>query len=152
MYINKCVNEGRGDGGEIIKQRVPSYCVMRFVLIIRRQAGSTRTDTLVPYTTLLRSQRKAGGQRQQQDEQVKASGPVQHVAVGRIGPRDGEIGRAHVCTPVTNAHVVCRPLLEKRKSGDPTYLHTASARTQHNQPVALAQTSSRSIDRSNTIH
>src|SRR3546814_3999547 len=24
-----------------------------------------------------------------------------------------EIGRAHVCTPVTNAHLVCRPLLEK---------------------------------------
>src|SRR3546814_8246531 len=24
-----------------------------------------------------------------------------------------EIGRAHVCTPVTNAHLVCRLLLEK---------------------------------------
>src|SRR3546814_2290725 len=24
-----------------------------------------------------------------------------------------EIGRAHVCTPVTNAHLVCRRLLEK---------------------------------------
>src|SRR3546814_6563528 len=24
-----------------------------------------------------------------------------------------EIGRAHVCTPVTNAHLVCRPLSEK---------------------------------------
>src|SRR3546814_2136575 len=27
----------------------------------------------------------------------------------------GEIGRAHVCTPVTNAHLVCRPTLEKQK-------------------------------------
>src|SRR3546814_2696081 len=27
-----------------------------------------------------------------------------------------EIGRAHVCTPVTNAHPVCRLLLEKKKS------------------------------------
>src|SRR3546814_6930915 len=27
----------------------------------------------------------------------------------------GEIGRAHVCTPVTNAHLVCRLLLEKKK-------------------------------------
>src|SRR3546814_3150472 len=27
-----------------------------------------------------------------------------------------EIGRAHVCTPVTNAHLVCRLLLEKKKS------------------------------------
>src|SRR3546814_3785399 len=31
-------------------------------------------------------------------------------------PVDGheEIGRAHVCTPVTNAHLVCRRLLEKK--------------------------------------
>src|SRR3546814_6586307 len=27
-----------------------------------------------------------------------------------------EIGRAHVCTPVTNAHLVCRLLLEKTKT------------------------------------
>src|SRR3546814_4323408 len=26
-----------------------------------------------------------------------------------------EIGREHVCTPVTNAHLVCRLLLEKKK-------------------------------------
>src|SRR3546814_9652025 len=26
-----------------------------------------------------------------------------------------KIGRAHVCTPVTNAHIVCRLLLEKKK-------------------------------------
>src|SRR3546814_2165587 len=26
------------------------------------------------------------------------------------GPQDYEIGRAHVCTPVTNAHLVCRLL------------------------------------------
>src|SRR3546814_6950769 len=25
-----------------------------------------------------------------------------------------KIGRAHVCTPDTNAHLVCRPLLEKK--------------------------------------
>src|SRR3546814_7509019 len=27
-----------------------------------------------------------------------------------------QIGRAHVCTPVTNAHLVCRLLLEKNKT------------------------------------
>src|SRR3546814_10111891 len=34
-----------------------------------------------------------------------------------LGAREGlmEIGRAHVCTPVTNAHLVCRLLLEKKK-------------------------------------
>src|SRR3546814_9548635 len=31
-----------------------------------------------------------------------------------------EIGRAHVCTPVTNAHLVCRLLLEKKKE---EYIH-----------------------------
>src|SRR3546814_3148202 len=31
------------------------------------------------------------------------------------GGRAGKIGRAHVCTPVTNAHLVCRLLLEKKK-------------------------------------
>src|SRR3546814_1237614 len=33
-----------------------------------------------------------------------------------VGDRVGQIGRAHVCTPVTNAHLVCRLLLEKKKS------------------------------------
>src|SRR3546814_10058734 len=27
-----------------------------------------------------------------------------------------QIGRAHVCTPVTNAHIVCRLLLEKKNT------------------------------------
>src|SRR3546814_1541685 len=27
-----------------------------------------------------------------------------------------QIGRAHVCTPVTNAHLVCRLLLEKKQN------------------------------------
>src|SRR3546814_4935301 len=35
----------------------------------------------------------------------------------RIGlrPDDREIGRAHVCTPVTNPQLVCRHLLETKK-------------------------------------
>src|SRR3546814_3293581 len=31
----------------------------------------------------------------------------------------GQIGRAHVLTPVTNAHLVCRLLLEKTKTVSP---------------------------------
>src|SRR3546814_5800799 len=30
--------------------------------------------------------------------------------------RTRQIGRAHVCTPVTNAHLVCRHLLEQKKT------------------------------------
>src|SRR3546814_10702074 len=31
------------------------------------------------------------------------------------GARERQIGRAHVCTPVTNAHLVCRLLLANKK-------------------------------------
>src|SRR3546814_955622 len=31
-----------------------------------------------------------------------------------VGQAEDEIGRAHVCTPVTNAHLVCRLLLDKK--------------------------------------
>src|SRR3546814_7755092 len=37
---------------------------------------------------------------------------------------EGEIGRAHVGTPVTNAHIVCRLLLEKHNKINKIYLHT----------------------------
>src|SRR3546814_10754307 len=36
----------------------------------------------------------------------------------------GEIGRAHVSTPVTNAHLVCRLLLEKKKNKTKKHSHT----------------------------
>src|SRR3546814_4400017 len=38
-----------------------------------------------------------------------------HIAVGAERRQPFEIGRAHVRTPVTNAHLVCRLLLEKKK-------------------------------------
>src|SRR3546814_4821671 len=44
--------------------------------------------------------------------------PIQAAAAATLATRamsSGEIGRAHVCTPVTNAHLVCRLLLEKKK-------------------------------------
>src|SRR3546814_10366980 len=106
--------------------------------MIRLQPGSTRTDTLFPYTTLFRSllgtQHPGPGQggrdvvtgvdtllpghRVDDHHQALAAGP-------RIDAVDGprprlEIGRAHVCTPVTNAHLVCRLLLEKHNIQDHT--------------------------------
>src|SRR3546814_7441307 len=44
---------------------------------------------------------------------------VSGASAGRLCDRYGaanEIGRAHVCTPVTNAHLVCRLLLEKKNT------------------------------------
>src|SRR3546814_3892421 len=40
------------------------------------------------------------------------------------GDAYNEIGRAHVCTPVTNAHLVCRLLLEKKKTSNLTHMIT----------------------------
>src|SRR3546814_8477249 len=46
---------------------------------------------------------------------------AEHAEIGVALDREGDvlarnkIGRAHVCTPVTNAHLVCRLLLEKNK-------------------------------------
>src|SRR3546814_1223252 len=40
---------------------------------------------------------------------------------GRFPPR--QIGRAHVCTPVTNAHLVCRLLLEQKQKQKTKTIH-----------------------------
>src|SRR3546814_1272551 len=106
--------------------------------MIRRPPRSTRTDTLFPYTTLFRS--GAGAPRIKTCAFAqRAAGPGYHQAAAQRdgGGRKGhdqcieqaveqlarhaahqmqalEIGRAHVCTPVTNAHLVCRLLLEKK--------------------------------------
>src|SRR3546814_1981406 len=80
-----------------------------FLLIIRRPPRSTRTDTLFPYTTLFRSVRQRPGG----DERV---GPASTERSAITWNSMIEIGRAHVCTPVTNAHLVFRLLLEKKQS------------------------------------
>src|SRR3546814_9124065 len=49
-------------------------CVLFFFLMIRRPPRSTRPDTLFPYTTLFRSNRRAGGVE------------TRHAAVGRACP------------------------------------------------------------------
>src|SRR3546814_7690602 len=105
-----------------------------FFLMIRRPPRSTRTDTLFPYTTLFRSDEDVGGRREQSlaghQHTQHALGEL-HENLDVLADRAGihgegivdalvqrvlqEIGRAHVWTPVTNAHLVCRLLLEKKK-------------------------------------
>src|SRR3546814_8861171 len=41
---------------------------------------------------------------------------TQHIRTHGEDLPEIQIGRAHVCTPVTNAHLVCRLLLEKKKN------------------------------------
>src|SRR3546814_1761277 len=48
--------------------------------------------------------------------------------------RQAQIGRAHVCTPVTNAHLVCRLLLEKKKT-----ISTSNPREMERQRAIMLQ-------------
>src|SRR3546814_5937064 len=115
--------------------------------MIRRPPSSTRTDTLFPYTTLFRSALRlfdqatrlgfpeatlladrglardmtgdqAGAQRGYQAALQRTPDDVE--LTHRYAASLGKIGRAHVCTPVTTAHIVCRLLLEKKKTTNKT--------------------------------
>src|SRR3546814_6817943 len=99
--------------------------------MLRRPPISTRTDTLFPYTTLVRSNhgfmraQVADGELVLNDLRMGSEPDYffSYAVARREGdgwqavspPRQldlqrdfGQIGRAHVCTPVPNAHIVCR--------------------------------------------
>src|SRR3546814_4292836 len=93
---------------------------------MRRARRSSRPDTLFPYAALFRSL----SVRQRVEPAVEQRGAARPGAVdaiaGLLGRAIGaggvarietlEIRRAHVCTPVTNAHLVCRLLLDKKEN------------------------------------
>src|SRR3546814_3426427 len=88
--------------------------------MIRRPPRATRTDTLFPYTTLFRSCRGRRGRacaasRQRRRGNALIMAVIE--ALQPLGERSG-LGRDRKSTrltPVTNAHLVCRLLLEKKK-------------------------------------
>src|SRR3546814_9230965 len=110
--------------------------------MIRRPPRSTRTDTLLPFTTLCRAVdgRLRAANPPAGSSSVSSSSspqimsphgveinartacvncPVGTVFAATSSPdvrvrTDHEIGRAHVCTPVTTAHLVCRLLLKQK--------------------------------------
>src|SRR3546814_9423660 len=98
--------------------------------MIRLPLRHTRTDTLFPYTTLFRSQILVGQAAGKLIDQLEIvvdqlaflasflgfAEYVKRGAAQALHAREQQIGRAHVCTPVTNAQLVCRRLLEKKKT------------------------------------
>src|SRR3546814_7683370 len=110
--------------------------------MIRRPPRSTRTDTLFPYTTLFRSRLVTSAFLPHVFAPAEIECPQSYQERGNAGnesPRvstfinDGandytdwyliggsryreQIGRAHVCTQVTNAQLVCSLELEKKNS------------------------------------
>src|SRR3546814_6492463 len=103
--------------------------------MIRRPPRSTRTDTLLPYTTLFRSVVMLGRNGAGKTSMLHALAGLIPKRAGQVSfkgrditaadARATEIGRAHVSTPVTNAHLVCRLLLDTKKRHErATQTHT----------------------------
>src|SRR3546814_4395978 len=117
----------------------------------RRPPRSTRTDTLLPYTTLFRSFLRVDVVLQLiqildlRDAQVhvvavvaERRGVVRRLQrLGQLAQRADvgafrQIGRAHVCTTVTHAPLVCRHLLETNNSTHYYPTTTSSHQPNHN--------------------
>src|SRR3546814_2299980 len=104
-------------------------------LMIRRPPRSTRTDTLFPYTTLFRSQGLLAARRRERPVQFGPvlGGQLQVERSAVVADVGDEIGRAHVCTPVTNAHLVCRLLLEKKQPTHTSFFSPHVSEPHHGQ-------------------
>src|SRR3546814_5914043 len=97
--------------------------------MIRRPPRSTRTDTLFPYTTLFRSHLHCmtPGDRRSGVQKGEIFGRAPDHPFDEVEDR-----KSTRRTPVTNAHLVCRLLLEKKKNyiDNSSLLHTTHASAQ----------------------
>src|SRR5213594_5202829 len=76
--------------------------------MIRRPPRSTQAFTLFPYTTLFRS-------RQPLKTRDSAHSPLPYCTLSQAGKGEWRSEEHTSETPVTNAYLVCRLLLEKKK-------------------------------------
>src|SRR3546814_3972338 len=96
--------------------------------MIRLPPRSKRTDTLFPYTTLFRSHSReasypalpggvggGGGEWLYRHARGVPEPAPAETRPGWPGVPRGTRSEEHTSTPVTNAHLVCRLLLEKKK-------------------------------------
>src|SRR3546814_10047613 len=112
--------------------------------MVRPPPRSTRTDTLLPYTTLFRSPRPLNFSSACATRTLSPKAGTRTSTFSRPTrpSKEEEIGRAHVCTPVTNSQLVCRLLLETKKT-DSQYLSPQSfiLSLTHHTPRAKQPTS-----------
>src|SRR3546814_8758059 len=62
---------------------------------------------------------------------AQSEAPAEQPAAQSAAAEAPQIGRAHVCTPVTNAHIVCRLPLEKKKVSTNTSYKLSLHQTHH---------------------
>src|SRR3546814_10859390 len=65
-------------------------------------------------TALLQARREQLAQKRERQFRVADADHDRGLSRAELSASDLQIGRAHVGTPVTNAHLVCRLLLEKK--------------------------------------
>src|SRR3546814_14293514 len=109
---------------------ISSYCVsiFFFFLMIRRPPRSTRTDTLFPYTTLFRSEQRQRPRGRRDEPELALRIELRGRGFGSDGALDQHdrqrIDRKSTrLNSSTNAHLVCRLLLEKKKKIHKTKIH-----------------------------
>src|SRR3546814_8436873 len=90
---------------------------MFFFLMIRRPPRSTRTDTLFPYTTLFRSMQNVPDVTMTTLSRTGDGTLATTLTAASVDDIDAVLldRKSTRLTPVTNAHLVCRLLLEKKK-------------------------------------
>src|SRR3546814_8684290 len=124
--------------------------------MIRRPPRSTRTDTLFPYTTLFRSSHElSAASTGHRERRERAEARRQGTAAGRgpaarrhqaddrrarevrnRAPEGCDRSEEHTSeTPVTNAHLVCRLLLEKNKRSDTSAHRHILLHLRHNADI-----------------
>src|SRR3546814_6136445 len=94
-----------------------------FFLRIRRPPRSTRTDTLCPYTTLFRSRAGHLGAFLRRCFRAARQSSRRRGRPGFL-PADGADRKSTRLNSVTNAHLVCRLLLEKKKKNNNNISYT----------------------------
>src|SRR3546814_8584931 len=99
--------------------------------MLRRPPRATRMETLLPYTTRFRAMQIHSAKMNVDKSDVnfeELARSTDDFNGAQLQVR--KIGRAHVCTPVTNAHLVCRLLLAQknhnRKANSNTYYSDAN--------------------------
>src|SRR3546814_10411112 len=105
----------------------------------RRPPSATPPCTLFPYTTPFRAASTSP-----KDRALAGIGTRYRRPWNRLLPPDApsrpptQIGRAHVCTPVTNAHLVCRLLLDKNNTTQMTHLSQLTPHSGDARPSTIA--------------
>src|SRR3546814_6010825 len=84
---------------------------------MQRQHGRSHDDLTIARAWTLVRRSRSDTDKYLPSEQYTIMPPEISPTIERVRDlacREVQIGRAHVCTPVPNAHLVCRLLLEKK--------------------------------------